>query len=1562
MIKKIFLSMLSLLLTLVAANAQQYTVTGGTSANVFPFGSTTNRVQWLYYPTDFSTAPQQGFITKVYIKTATAITSTTLSNFVIRLGTTTATTTSSAAWFTPMTTVFSASSYTISAVALNGWIGVTLQTPFFYDGVSNLVFDAANSAYTTSFSVPQNSSGGSRREWGTSIGAAPTGAGTGLVDFGFDWIPPVNNNAAAVAITDPNNFCAGTYPVKVKIANYGLNQIQPVKISWTVDGVAQTQVNYTSLLDTFGGAGGNTAIVTLGNVAFTGNTTHTIKAWTTMPNNVADGYNADDTVSRTMGAALNGVYTVGGATADYPTIAAAVNALNNYGVCGPVTMNINSGTYTEQVALNTISGASSVNTITFTSATGNAANVTIGYTNTTAANYIFKLSSSSYVTLKNITFAAASATYGYCVTMDGTSAENTIRKCVFTIPSTATATTTGAIYASVTGDKNRIIGNTITNGYYGIYYRGTGTTALTDSCVIDSNTVTNVYYYGIYPYYTDNLKVRNNTVTRTTSGGTFYSIYTGYCDDALEITGNTVTVSSAATAYGIYYYYCDGNTAPALIANNKITLTGITSTCYGLQPYYSNYTTNTMTTIKNNIVSVGGSSTVYGLRNYYSGNIDILNNTFYSNSTGSTNYAGYIYNSSATYTNVNVYNNIFYSAGTTGYPLAVYMVIPGVDVNYNNVYGGGTNLFYMASPAASYTTLNAWRAATGFDRYSISYRPGFTSTTNLAPNPADTASWSLNGHGVQVAGNNVDMNGNARPVLTTAGVPDIGPYEFTPTVAPPAAIATPAAPAAGTAQVYTFGQDTVAVLTWASGTVPSVLKLRQYAGTLPPSFPAGSFMYFYDSLQATGTATGYKSEIYYKPSWVGSVTLENALHLTEKVGGQAWNTFTTPGSVDVNRKIVNAPTVTGFGLQTARMENCNGQPVATVVSTPAFATPRCVGDTIWLSASDPNNAAGMTYQWQQSASPLGPWMSIAGAHSLNYITPALTDTTYYRVIDTCQFSNLYTTGTVFMVPVFNPAINGITVTPRCGPGTAVLEVAPMSGVVMRWFDLPTATMPIDTGNTYTTPFLYNSTTYYVAAASSGTPVQTVGSLVPVNATTGNNGFSDVGLMFTAYAPFILQSVDVYPQGSVGSGTITIALKNSAGTVLQSATASVNVTAAPGIANTVPLNFSIQPGTNYRLVVTSATGMTYLNRDYNTGFTYPYTIPNLVSITSAYTGGASSSYYYYFYKWKIGGGGCEAQHIAVPVNIIPAPAVHFTPDTPGVCLGQTVNLSATSTNSGYSYYWDPIGQTGGTVALTPNVTTQYYLQAHDTSGGINNGCASYDTVTVQVNQVPFAIVSANNPLNFCSGDSVLLKAFTDTAYAYQWFKNGSAISGATDSMLMINEDGSYTVKVSEGVCAVSSTPQQISVFPLPQPVVTANVQGILQTGSYAAYQWLKGTQIIAGATGYAYTPAATGQYYVVVTDANGCTNKSLVYDVWPTMIPEVNANENVKVYPNPVSDMIHIEMPAATKAILYTVDGREIFSGQDVHWINVSSYATGLYILQLYSNDGTLIRQTKIMKQ
>lgn len=86
-------------------------------------------------------------------------------------------------------------------------------------------------------------------------------------------------------------------------------------------------------------------------------------------------------------AQMSGTYTVNpGGGGNYTTIAAAISALQTQGVSGPVTINIVSGVYPEALVIDPIAGASATNTITFRSATGSAAAVTIAPTTSVMNN------------------------------------------------------------------------------------------------------------------------------------------------------------------------------------------------------------------------------------------------------------------------------------------------------------------------------------------------------------------------------------------------------------------------------------------------------------------------------------------------------------------------------------------------------------------------------------------------------------------------------------------------------------------------------------------------------------------------------------------------------------------------------------------------------------------------------------------------------------------------------------------------------------------------------------------------------------------------------------------------------------------------------------------------------------------------------------------------------------------------------------------------------------------------------------------------------------------------
>lgn len=171
---------------------------------------------------------------------------------------------------------------------------------------------------------------------------------------------------------------------------------------------------------------------------------------------------------------------------------------------------------------------------------------------------------------------------------------------------------------------------------------------------------------------------------------------------------------------------------------------------------------------------------------------------------------------------------------------------------------------------------------------------------------------------------------------------------------------------------------------------------------------------------------------------------------------------------------------------------------------------------------------------------------------------------------------------------------------------------------------------------FITPPLYTTTNYFVADRTTDEGTVMNGGK-PDDSGGGAYHAGDQYMLFDAHAAFTLRSVQVYA-GSAAMRTIELV---SAVGVLQ-ASRSVFV---PAGSSRVPLDIDVEPGLNYRLMVT---GTTDLWRN-NGGVAYPYAVGNVATITGSTSG---SGYYYYFYDWEveIGGGSCESERTPVEVQV------------------------------------------------------------------------------------------------------------------------------------------------------------------------------------------------------------------------------------------------------------------------------------------------------------------------
>ncbi|MBK0403310.1 T9SS type A sorting domain-containing protein [Adhaeribacter sp. BT258] len=216
-----------------------------------------------------------------------------------------------------------------------------------------------------------------------------------------------------------------------------------------------------------------------------------------------------------------------------------------------------------------------------------------------------------------------------------------------------------------------------------------------------------------------------------------------------------------------------------------------------------------------------------------------------------------------------------------------------------------------------------------------------------------------------------------------------------------------------------------------------------------------------------------------------------------------------------------------------------------------------------------------------------------------------------------------------------------------------------------------------------------------------------------------------------------------------------------------------------------------------------------------------------------------------------------------------------------CAGGSVTLTAASTTTGATYTWfkDGVAITGATSATYSATTSGAY-----TAVATANNCpsAASAATTVTVNAAPaIPTITAGGPVAFCAGGSVTLTAAsTTTGATFQWFNNGTAITGATSATYSANASGSYTVTATAGGCSATSVATVVTANPIATaPAITAGGATTVCAGGSvvltaassttgATYSWFKDGVAITGATGATYSATTAGNYTAVAT-ANGC---------------------------------------------------------------------------------------------
>jgi len=555
-------------------------------------------------------------------------------------------------------------------------------------------------------------------------------------DYDVDVSVPFANDAGISAIDSPAApVCVITDSIWVSITNFGTSPLTSADIKWSYNGGAINTYAWTGNL----APNMTDGPINVGNTPLTSG--NNIDVWTEMPNNVPDSNIINDSnLAAVPQPSLNGTYSLGtGQT--YLTFQDAVDDLEAFGVCGPVVFNVMTGTYNEQIEINDILGASSVNTIIFQSVAQDSSTVTL--TSSTAANatnWTVAFNGADWVTFQHLTIENTNTLYGRVFSFAGSSNNNAVMNSVVRNNNATTTSTFSALVYSNNSEDNgtHFKWNVFENGSYGLYWWGVSQTALETGTEIEGNLFKDQYRYGMYTYYQDGLKIHNNLFESTsTYTGTSYAISNWYSDNGTQITQNVIKPS--------------GNTYPV----------------YGIQHYYGDNTAGSRGLVANNCIRVGNSTNTgtsfYGFYGFQNGFVDIINNTMDIEGGGVN--ARALYSSSG---GANTMHNNSLSNMGQGYAVYLQDNYTVIDANNNNLYTTANNFAWQGGSV--YGDLAAWQAGSNFDLNGVSVNPDFLNIDNcrICQDTLDAAAFPS-------ALATVDYQGNTRSTTT----PDIGASEFT---------------------------------------------------------------------------------------------------------------------------------------------------------------------------------------------------------------------------------------------------------------------------------------------------------------------------------------------------------------------------------------------------------------------------------------------------------------------------------------------------------------------------------------------------------------------------------------------------------------------------------------------------------------------------------------------------------------------------------------------------------------------------------------------------------------